>query len=84
MPIADVIVGAVPPAHLIAVGQVTERGVPSAVNINVNEPPEPLAGTFVMVMVVMAAFKLTVNMFDVSRLSVSVPLEIVGLETVSE
>lgn len=81
LPIADVIVGGVPPAHLIDVGQLTDRGIPSAVKISVNEPPEPLAGTFVMVMVVMAAFKLTVKIFDVSRLSVSVPDDIVGLET---
>ena len=81
MPIADVIVGAVPPAHLIDVGQLTDLGVPSAVNIKVNEAPEPLAGTFVMVMVVMAALSETVKMFDVSRFSVSVPLVIVGLET---
>ncbi len=84
MPIADVIVGAVPPAHLIAAGQVTERGVPSAVNIKVNDAPEPLAGTFVMVIVVIAALSETVKMFDVSRFNVSVPDEIVGLETVSE
>jgi hypothetical protein len=63
---------------------VTERGVPSAVNIKVNDAPEPLAGTFVMVMVVIAALRLTVKIFDVSRLSVSVPPVIVGLETDSE
>jgi predicted SpoU family rRNA methylase len=81
LPIADVIVGAVPFAHLIAAGQVTDLGVPSAVNIKVNDAPEPLAGTFVMVMVVIAAFKLTVKIFDVSKFNVSVPLVIVGLET---
>jgi hypothetical protein len=37
-----------------------------------------------MVRVVMAAFKLTVKIFDVSRFKTSVPAEIVGLETVSE
>ena len=84
LPDVDVIVGAVPPAHLIDEGQVTARAVPSAVKIRVNEAPEPLAGTFVIVMVVMAAFKLTVKMFDVSRFNVSVPDEIVGLETDSE
>lgn len=78
------IVGAVPPAHLMDAGQVTARAVPSAVKINVNDPPEPLAGGLLMVRVVMAAFKLTVKIFDVSRFSVSVPAEIVGLETVSE
>ena len=83
LPEVDVIVGAVPPAHLIDAGQVTDLGVPSAVNISVNEPPEPLAGALLMVSVVMAAFKLTVKIFDVSRLSTSVPAEIVGLETVS-
>ena len=53
------------------------------VKIKVNEPPEPLAGGLEMVRVVIAAFKLTVKMFDVSRFSTSVPAEIVGLETVS-
>jgi hypothetical protein len=81
LPDADVIVGAVPPAHLIAAGQVTARAVPSAVKIKVNEPPEPLAGGLLIVSVVMAALRLTVKIFDVSRFSVSVPLEIVGLET---
>lgn len=84
MPIADVIVGAVPPAHLIAAGQVTERGVPSAVKIRVNEPPEPLAGGLEIVRVVIAALRLTVKILDVSRFSVSVPDDIVGLETDSE
>ena len=78
------IVGAVPPAHLMDAGQVTARAVPSAVNIRVNEPPEPLAGGLLMVRVVMAALSETVKMFDVSRFSTSVPAEIVGLETVSE
>ena len=82
MPIADVIVGGVPPAHLIDVGQLTDLGVPSAVNISVNEAPEPLAGTFVITMgVVMAALRATVKIFDVSKFNVSVPDEIVGLET---
>jgi hypothetical protein len=81
LPIADVIVGGVPPAHLIAAGQVTERGVPSAVKIRVNEPPEPLAGGLLIVRVVMAALSETVKIFDVSRFKVSVPLDIVGLET---
>ena len=83
LPDVEVIVGAVPPAHLMDAGQVTARAVPSAVKIKVNEPPEPLAGGLLMVNVVIAAFKLTVKIFDVSRLSVSVPEEIVGLETVS-
>jgi len=83
LPDVDVSVGAVPPAHLIDEGQVTDLGVPSAVNIKVNEAPEPLAGTFVMAMVVIAALRLTVKILDVSRFNVSVPLEIVGLETVS-
>jgi hypothetical protein len=81
LPDVDVIVGAVPPAHLMDAGQVTALAVPSAVRISVNEPPEPLAGGLLMVSVVMAAFKLTVKILDVSRLSVSVPAEIVGLET---
>ena len=81
LPDVDVIVGAVPPAHLIAAGQVTALAVPSAVKIKVNEPPEPLAGGLLMVRVVMAALSETVKMFDVSRLSVSVPDDIVGLET---
>ena len=84
LPEVEVIVGAVPPAHLMDAGQVTARAVPSAANISVNEPPEPLAGGLLMVRVVMAAFKLTVKIFDVSRFKTSVPDEIVGLETVSE
>ena len=84
LPDVDVSVGAVPPAHLMDAGQVTALAVPSAVRINVNEPPEPLAGGLLMVSVVMAALSETVKIFDVSRLSVSVPDEIVGLETVSE
>jgi len=83
LPDVDVSVGAVPPAHLIAAGQVTARAVPSAVKISVNEPPDPLAGGLLIVMLVMAALSETVKIFDVSRLSVSVPDEIVGLETVS-
>lgn len=78
------IVGAVPPAHLMDAGHVTDLGVPSAVNISVNEPPEPLAGGLLMVRVVMAALRATVKIFDVSRFNTSVPAEIVGLETVSE
>jgi hypothetical protein len=65
-------------------GQVTDLGVPSAVKINVNEPPEPLAGGLEIVRVVMAALRATVKIFDVSRFNTSVPDEIVGLETVSE
>ena len=84
LPDADVIVGAVPPAHLMDAGQVTDLGVPSAVKINVNEPPEPLAGGLEIVRVVMAALRATVKIFDVSRFNTSVPDEIVGLETVSE
>ena len=86
MPDVDVSVGAVPPAHLITPEdsvQLTDLGVPSAVNIRVNEPPEPLAGGLLMVRVVMAALSETVKIFDVSRFSTSVPDEIVGLETVS-
>ena len=78
------IVGAVPPAHLMDAGQVTDLGVPSAVKINVNEPPEPLAGGLLMVRVVMAALRLTVKIFDVSRFSVSVPAETVRLAIVGE
>ena len=83
LPDVDVIVGAVPPAHLIAAGQVTALAVPSAVNIKVNEPPDPLAGGLDIVRVVMAAFKLTVKILEVSRFNTRVPDEIVGLETVS-
>jgi hypothetical protein len=81
LPDVDVIVGAVPLAHLIDEGQVTALAVPSAVNISVNEPPEPLAGGLEIVRVVMAALSETVKIFDVSRFNVSVPDEIVGLET---
>jgi hypothetical protein len=81
LPDVDVIVGAVPPAHLIAAGQVTALAVPSAVKISVNEPPEPLAGGLLIVRVVIAALSDTVKIFDVSRFNVSTPDEIVGLET---
>ncbi len=84
LPDVDVIVGAVPEAHLIDEGQVTARAVPSAVKIRVNEPPEPLAGGLDIVRVVIAALSATVKIFDVSRFNVSVPDEIVGLETDSE
>jgi hypothetical protein len=84
LPDVDVSVGAVPPAHLIAAGQVTARAVPSAVRIKVNEPPEPLAGGLMMVSVVIAALSETVKIFDVSRFNVSTPDEIVGLEIDSE
>jgi hypothetical protein len=50
----------------------------------VNAPPEPDAGGLLIVKVVIAAFKLTVKMLEVSRFSVKVPAEIVGLEIVSE
>jgi hypothetical protein len=50
----------------------------------VNAPPEPDAGGLLIVKVVIAAFRLTVKMLEVSRFSVKVPAEIVGLESVSE
>jgi hypothetical protein len=80
----DVKVGAVPPGHLTAPPHVIARAVPSAVRIKVNAPPEPDAGGLLIVKVVIAAFKLTVKMLEVSRFSVKVPAEIVGLEIVSE
>jgi hypothetical protein len=80
----DVRVGAVPPGHLTAAPQVTALAVPSAVRIKVNAPPDPEAGGFWIVKVVIAAFKLTVKMLEVSRFSVKVPAEMVGLESVCE
>ena len=77
-------VGAEPLGHLIAAPQVTALAVPSAVRIRVNVPPEPLAGGLLMVKVVIAAFRLTVKMLEVTRSSVKVPAEMVGLEVVSE
>jgi hypothetical protein len=80
----DVKVGAVPPGHLTAPPHVIARAVPSAVRIKVNAPPDPEAGGFWIVKVVIAAFRLTVKMLEVSRFSVKVPAEIVGLESVCE
>jgi hypothetical protein len=80
----DVRVGAVPPGHFTAPPHVIARAVPSAVRIRVNAPPEPDAGGFWIVKVVIAAFKLTVKMLEVSKFSVKVPAEMAGLEIVSE
>ena len=75
--------GAVPPAHLTAAGQVMVLAVPSAVNINVNEPSLPLTGGLVIVKVLMLAFNDTLNVFPFVKSSVNDPADIVGEEYVS-
>ena len=78
LPFVLVRVGAVPPAHTIEPPQVTERGVPSAVNISTNEPALFVAGGLFIVKVVMFAFKATSNTLPLIRFRVNVPAEIVG------
>ena len=78
LPFVLVRVGAVPPAHTIEPPHVIVLGVPSAVNIITNEPALFVAGGLEIVKVVMFAFKATSNTLPFTRLSVSVPAEIVG------
>jgi hypothetical protein len=58
LPFVAVSVGANPPGHIIEPPHVTERGVPSAVNISV-KALAPIDWVFDIVNVVMFAFKLT-------------------------
>jgi hypothetical protein len=53
----DVKVGAVPPDHFTAAGQVTALAVPSIVKARVIPNAFPVVGMFEMVSVVIAAFK---------------------------
>ena len=78
LPFVLVRVGAEPPAHTIEPPQVTVLVIPSAVNISTKEPALFVAGGFVIVRVVMLAFRATSNTLPSARLSVSVPPEIVG------
>ena len=77
----DVRVGAVPPDHVTAVPHVTERGVPSAVNIRVNAD-EP-TGAPVIVSVDIPEFKETKITFELVKLRPSVPPLIPALELIS-
>lgn len=71
-------VGAVPPDHFTAVGHVTARAVPSAVNARVNPYAVLDAGIFENVMLVIAAFSETANTFPEAQLRASTPAEIAG------
>ena len=71
-------VGAVPPDHFTAAGQVTARAVPSAVKAKVSPYAVPLAGIFEKVIEVIAAFKDTANTFPSAQFKANTPAEIVG------
>ena len=79
----DVKVGAVPPDHFTAAGQVTARAVPSQVKARVIPNAFPVVGMLLMVSVVIAAFNETANTLPSEQFKVSVPLEIVGAVFVS-
>jgi hypothetical protein len=81
--LVDVKVGAVPPAHFTAAGQVTALAVPSIVNASVIPKAFPVVGILEMVSVVIAAFSETWNTLPSAQFSVSVPLDIVGAVFVS-
>lgn len=76
-------VGAVPPDHFTAAGQVTALAVPSIVNASVIPNAFPVVGIFEIVSVVIAAFSETANTLPSEQFSVSVPLEIAGAVFVS-
>lgn len=78
LPFVLVRVGAVPPAQTIEPPHVTERAVPSAVNISTNEPALFVAGGLLIVNVVIFALRATSNTLPSERFKVSVPAEIVG------
>ena len=78
-PFVLVSVGPVPPGHLTAAGHVTVLAVPSIVKISVKALTVfDDESTFEIVSVVMFAFSETSKTCASLRLSVSVPLEIVG------
>ena len=81
--LVEVSVGAVPPLHFTAAGQVTARAVPSAVKARVIPNAFPVVGMLLMVNVVIAAFKLTANTLPSEQFKVSVPDEIAGAVFVS-
>ena len=76
-------VGAVPPAHFTAAGQVTARAVPSQVKAKVIPKAFPVVGMLLMVSVVIAAFNETANTLPSEQFRVSVPDEIAGAVFVS-
>ena len=69
-------VGATPPDHFTAAGQVTARAVPSQVKAKV-KPYAPV-GIFEKVMLVIAAFKLTANTLPKAQFKANTPDAIVG------
>ena len=74
----DVSVGAVPPLHLIAAGQVIALAVPSAVKAKVKPYAVPDAGMLLKVIEVIAALSDTWNTFPSAQFKANTPLEIVG------
>lgn len=76
-------VGAVPPDHFTAAGQVTALAVPSIVKAKVIPKAFPVAGILEMVSVVIAAFKLTANTLPSEQFRVRVPDDIAGAVFVS-
>ena len=81
--LVELSVGAVPPDHFTAAGQVTARAVPSQVKARVIPNAFPVVGIFEIVSVVIAAFSETANTLPSEQFSVSVPLEIAGAVFVS-
>jgi hypothetical protein len=81
--LVDVKVGAVPPLHFTAAGQVTALAVPSIVNASVIPKAFPVVGILEMVSVVIAAFNATWNTLPSEQFKVSVPDDIVGAVLVS-
>ena len=76
--LVDVKVGAVPPAHFTAAGQVTARAVPSAVKAKVKLYEVPVVGMLLKVMLVIAALSETWNTLPLAQFKESTPLAIVG------
>ena len=81
--LVELSVGAVPPDHFTAAGQVTALAVPSQVKASVIPKAFPVVGILEIVSVVIAAFKETANTLPSEQFKVSVPLEIAGAVFVS-
>ena len=84
LPFVLVSVGAIPPGHNIDAPHVTALGVPSAVNINTNEPALFAAGGDEIVNVVIAALRATLNTLPFAKFKVKTPgdgaIEMPGVE----
>lgn len=76
--LVELSVGAVPPDHFTAAGQVTARAVPSQVKARVKPYAVPDAGIFEKVIEVIAALSETWNTLPLAQFKASTPLEIVG------